>query len=621
MKLVAILALAAAPILACAADPVAPDNVELNPVVVTGTRTDVPLPDALPETIVVDRRQIERSQATDVADVLRDFAGLEVARTGGPGQPASLFIRGGNSNYTLVLIDGVRVNNDSDGGAALNNIVPEMIERIEIVEGPRSTLYGPDAIGGVVNIITRRPGPAELDANAGGGSFGTVQGGASLRDSGRLGDDAWGLSLGAQQQRSAGIPAFAGAAGDVAFRNRTINGAADLRLGGLKLEARAWDAEGNTQVQNAVFDSSFNFTGGFSATGEDFRHRVLALEASGMPLGNWQSSLTLSQSEDRLAQNQSTDFVRTVRPEADWHNVLDLAGGNRLSFGVLAARDRVDALSFGSAFGEAKDSDYAYLQDELNAGRQHAVAAVSFLNDGGFGKRFNWNAEYGYDLFRNTRLIASAGSAFHAPTADDRFYPGSGNPAVKPEKALVYEAGLRQRLDAAQSLDLRLFRSDFRDLIEYVPPNFTAVNIGQARSQGVQAGWNYRAGQWTGRLGGLWQEPVDRQAHTPLLRRARASASGAVQRQFGRYDLGAVVYVSGRRQDIGAIDFEPTTDGGYTTVGLTAGVRLLQGLRLDTRVENALNHRYQTASGYNQPGSAVYASLRYSLPLAAGVAP
>ncbi|MBL6749647.1 MAG: TonB-dependent receptor [Nevskia sp.] len=618
MKILAVVALAAAPLLAFAADPSSPE-VQLGPVEVTATRTDVPLQRELPETLVVDRAQIERSQATDVADVLRDYAGLEVARTGGPGQPASLFVRGGNSNYTVVLIDGIRANNSSDGSAALNNIVPEMIERIEVVEGPRSTLYGPDAIGGVVNIVTRQPGPAQLDANVGGGSFGTVQGGAGLRGAGRLGDDAWGLSFGAQQQRATGIPAFAGAADDVAFRNRTLNGSAQLQVGGVRLEARAWDAEGNTQLQNAVFDpNTFAFTGRFTTTGEDFRHRIFAVQASTHLLPNWLSSLTLSQSEDRLAQNQSSDFVRTVRPEADWHNVVDLTQGNRLSFGLRASRDRVDALSFGSAFGEAKDSDYVYLQDEADAGRHHAVGAVSYLNDGGFGKRFNWNAEYGFDLFDATRLIVNAGSAFHAPTADDRFYPFAGNPNLRPEKALVYEAGVRQWLGAGHSLDLRLFRSDVRDLIEYVPPNFTAVNIGHTRSQGLQGGWNYSGGGWTARLGLVWQDPEDRDAHAPLLRRARLSASGAVQRRIGRFDLGAQFYTSGRRHDIGAIDFLPTTDGGYTTFGLSAGVRLLPGLRLDTRLENALNHRYQTAAGYNQPGSAVYATLRYSLPLAQG---
>ncbi|HZR34271.1 MAG TPA: TonB-dependent receptor [Nevskia sp.] len=617
MKNLAVFGLALAPALSFA--DAASSDTPLQPVVVTATRTPVAETDTLAQTIVIDRAEIERAQATDVADILRYHAGLEVARSGGPGQQASLFTRGSNSAHTLVLIDGVRVNNGSTGGAAFPSIDPEMIERIEVVEGPRSALWGSDAIGGVVNLITRKGGPAQFDANVGGGSFGTVRGGAGIRDSGSLDGHAWGFALGAQQERSNGIPTFAGplpgSDDNRSFRNRTLNGSGQVELGGVHLEARAWDAEGRDRYQNETFDSNFNVNG-FAPAGQDFQNQAVALEASTHLAGNWLSELTLSRGLDRVAQVEgSPDFVRTIRPEADWHNVLGLGSYNRLSFGLRAARERVDAVSsFGAPIAEAKDTDYGYVQEEFNGFRQHFVAAVNYLHDGAFGERFNWNAEYGYDLLEQTRLIAAAGTGFHAPTAEDRFGPG-GNPQLQPEKSLNVELGVKQGLSAHQSVDLRLFRNAVKDLIEYVPPSFTAVNVDHSSNEGVQLDWDYNDANWTANFNGIWQDPRDTDAGAPLLRRARAIASAAVDRRFGRYDLGASFYTSTLRHDVDGITFGNTTTGGYGLLNLTAGMQITRELRFDLRGENVLNHHYQTVSAYNQPGSAVYATLRYSLPL------
>ncbi len=588
---------------------------------VTATRTPVTEAETLAQTIVIDRAEIERAQAGDIADILRYHAGLEVARSGGPGQQASLFIRGSNSNHALVLIDGVRVNNGSTGGAALPSINPEMIERIEVVEGPRSALYGSEAIGGVINIITRKSGPAQLDANFGGGSFETVEGGLALRDAGSLAGHRWGFALGAQEQHTGGIPPFVGSDDSRGFRNRTLNGSAEIQLGGVHLQARAWDAEGKDRYLNQVFPPP-NFSLVLQPSDQDFRNQVLALEAGTHLADNWESSLTLSRGLDRLAQNQAPDFVRTIRPEADWHNVLGLGSYNRLSFGARVARERVDAVSsFGAPIAEAKDTDYAYLQEEFNWNSQHLVAAVNYLHDGAFGERFNWNAEYGFDVLEHTRLIAAAGSGFHAPTAEDRFGPG-GNPKLQPEKALNYEVGVKQGLGAHQNAGLRLFSTDVRNLIEYVPPNFTAINIARGRTDGVQLDWSYSDETWDARFNGIWQDPRGRgldtsqpELHTPLLRRARAIASASLDRRFGRYDLGASFYTSTLRHDVDGFTFGNTTTGGYGLLNLNAGMQLTRALRFDLRGDNVLNHHYQTVSAYNQPGSAVYASLRYALPL------
>ena len=610
--------LAAVPIVASAAA-TNTQLASLDPVVVTGTRTPVLESDEMAPTVIIDRDEIRRAQATDVAGVLQRYAGLEVSRSGGPGQPASLFIRGGNSNYAVVLIDGVRIDDATTGAAPLADINPEMIERIEVIEGPRAALYGADALGGVVNIITRQPGPAQLDASIGGGSYDTVSGGAALRDQGTIGGHSWGLVFDAQQQRSGGFPPYAGSSIDSAYRSRTFNGRGTLNLGPVQLEVRGWDTSGNTQYQNLAYDQNFNFSG-FTPVADDFHHQILALEARSQLTSIWQSNLTFSRSQYRIRQDQpdpgysTHGFGRVIRPEVDWHNVVTADAHNRVSFGVRANREHVDALSYGSAYKQDKDSDYGYLQDEADYGRHHVVAAVNYLHDGTFGERFDWNAEYGFDLFTHTRLIASAGSAFRAPTASELYYPGISNPDLKPEKSRNYELAVHQQISAAQSAELRVFRSTVRNYVAY-DSNFIPQNVQSVRLEGVQATWRYSDADWDARVDGIWQDPRNRSMHQPLLRRARLIGSAQVNRHFGRFDVGAAVYSSSQRHDVGAIDFSPTTDGGYATLELTAGINVTPRLHLDARLRNAFNHHYQTVNGYNQTGSAVYATLRYTLPL------
>lgn len=596
----------------------------LNPVTVTATRTPVLQMNELPPTLVITRAQIERSDATSVVGLLREFAGLEISQAGGPGQPASLFIRGANSNYTVLLIDGVRIDDATTGAPPLAEITPEMIQRIEVIEGPRAALYGADAIGGVINIITRKPGPARLDASVSGGSLGTLSVGAALRDQGKIDHHAWGAVFDIQQDHIDGLPPFAGSAAAAAYRNRTLNGRGTLDIDGVHLQFRAWDASGNSQYLNTDFSypppAYHAVFSGFSPAAEDFHDQVLACEAADQLTSIWHSNFTLSRSLYYLRQNQPdpgtsrAGFARVIRPELDWHNIIDADRHNRVSFGVRAYQQRVSALSYGSAYSQSKATEYGYLEEEGSYGRNHVVGAASYLHDGVFGGRFDWNLGYGYDLFPATRLIAAAGSAFRAPTATELYYPGISNPDLQPEKAISYSIDVRQRIGRYQSLRFGLFRTDVRDYIAY-GVDFIPHNVQRARLEGMQANWRYVSAGWTARIDAIWQDPRNLTTDEPLLRRARLIGSAAIERHAGRYEFGGAIYSSTLRHDIGAIAGAPTTAGGYTLVSLNAGVQLTPRLHLGVRLENLLNHHYQTVAGYNQPGSTVYATLRYRFPL------
>lgn len=579
------------PVISAQADDSATTPTPLDPVIVTATRTPTAASETLAAVTVIDREEIERSQANDVADLLRYTAGIDVARSGGPGSQTSIFVRGGESDHTLVLVDGVRVNPSTAGGAAVQNIAPEMIERIEIVKGPRSTLYGSDAIGGVINIITRA-GSNGADVSLRGGSDNTreVKGNVSYSDKGNS------ASLYAQYSSTDGIPAFDTGGPDRAYRQSTINLKGGTHVGVVELSGRVWNTQGNSQYMGYC---------GFVVCplSQDFRNQVIEGAATFKPAGNWDSTLSLSRMVDDIQQTASTAFVRTTRPQADWHNVLSLGQANRFSFGLTAAHENAESLSFDSS----ENLYTAFVQDEFNVGAHHALVAGSFGHYGSFGNRASWNAEYGYDLFKSTRLIASAGSGFHAPTADDRFGFG-GNPDLKPEEALNYELGLKQNIGKYQTLDLRVFRNDVKNLINLVCDinfNCNAVNVNRYRNEGAELSYNIAVAEWSGRITAISQNPVDRSTDAPLLRRSKQSVSGQITRHFGKHFIAIDAVGNSKTADFGG------NNGGYTLVALSGGYQFNQHLSLQARVNNVLGKDYETAKGYNQPGTNGYATVRF----------
>lgn len=602
----------------------------LAPVFVTATRNAEPQADVLASTIVISRADIERAQANDVADLLRLHAGLDIGRSGGPGQLTSVFIRGGESDHTLVLIDGVRINPSTIGGAALANLTPEVIERIEIVKGPRSTLYGSDAIAGVINIITRAPEGRSGQLAVRQGSYDTNE----LAGGVRYGNSVSGISLDVQRTKSDGFPTFAASEGDRGYDMRTVALRARTELGPVKLGVQAYDADGMNEYYNQAFDPVTFAPSGYTPLSHDTLNRAYAGTAEVKLLPNWTSTLTASYAQDSIEENQSDNIIRTIRPEYRWDNGV-LIAGQRLSFGGFVAEDRSDVSDGFNEIHDQRDHEGGYAQAELAQDRHHGVLGVASTHYEGFKTKVSYNAEYGFDLTPQARLIGSVGTGFHAPSAYDRFGFG-GNPNLKPERSRSFELGGRYLISSAQTVDVRLFRNDIRDLITVaVDPSvdafsdpdfgFRAQNINRARNKGVEASYTYAQGPWTGRLEGILQDPVDcstdKDGNTlspndcsrggSLLRRAKQSVTASLTRQIGRFNLGADLLGTGRRAD-GDIDtFARTKDAGYTLLNLSAKVDLSKGLSLALRAENVLDQHYQTANGYRQPGASGYATLRY----------
>ncbi len=563
---------------------------EVETLVVTANRTPMLVAEALVPVTVITREEIERSLAIDVVDLLRFEAGLDVARTGGPGQSATVFIRGAESNHALVLVDGVRINPGTIGGAPLQHLAPSLIERIEIVKGARSTLYGTDAIGGVINIITR--GSAQrTETAARGGSFDTRQLQLSLGQP--LGDARLGVDL--DWSRTDGFPTFRDDDIDRGYDNISANLNAAAAIGPGDLTLRHWQASGTTE-----YSDFFRIP-----VAQDYRNSVSALEFAS-PLGRFgESRVILSYLRDEIEQNESPDFVESERRTLDLQHSLALGEAHTLMGGAYLVEEDAASLSFGTGFDEGTSVRALFVQDYIDLGAHDVELAVRHTDHSDFGGETTWNAGYGYAISDRWRVSAGIGTAFRAPDATDRYGFG-GNPELTPETATETQAMLRYTPAAKTSFSVELYDKEIDDLIEFDLGTFQLRNIEAAEIRGIQFTWEQHWDDWDLTLSAVRQEVRDASTDERLLRRAEKSASLAASRYFGRHVLGLSLIANGDRAGIGG-----QMMGGYLLTNLNARFVLGDSWRLSGRIENLFDRDYETAVGFNMAGRSGYLELGY----------
>jgi vitamin B12 transporter len=583
---------------------------ELEETVVTATRTPVPLDAVGAPVIVITRSDIERSLASDVSELLQGQAGLEISRNGGPGQTTSLFTRGTDSNHTVVLVDGVRINPGTIGGAALQNIAPESIERIEIVKGPRSSLYGTDAIGGVVQLFTRGAARDGFSAGATHGSDATRQ---------LFGDGAFGLGeklrlgFGGSYAESEGMPVFVDSTSDRGYRNVTGRASVEFAASdAVTLRGRAWRAAGRTEY------ASQDFLGGFLDRSSDFENSVYSVEGEFRDARGLGLRAMLGRANDDIDQKQANfaglDFARTQRDSADLQLDLPELGNHALSLGVMYSDEHTEAMSFGTGFDENTKVAQAFVQDQFEIGRLSSRLALGHVDHETFGTELTWNAELGLGLGTGTRVTLSGGRAFRAPDGTDRFGFG-GNPDLQPEISRQVELSLRHKLGERHQLAVTAFDNRIRDLINFVVLDFDTFegenqNVDRARIRGIELGWQFTGQAWRARAELTLQDPRDEGTDLRLLRRARESLSVALNRDVGALDLGLDLIASGNRKDFG-FPANVTLDS-YTLLNATARYRVTRSLTVQGRLENLFDEDYAFAEGYRAEGRSYTIGVRYS---------
>ena len=549
---------------------------------------------------VITREQIEKSETPVVSDLLRQVPGLDVVTLGTPGSQTSLFTRGTNSTQTLVLVDGARMNSPFFAGYDWSAATTENVDRIEIVRGPFSALYGSDAIGGVVQIFTRSP-----------------EQGLTGRATGEAGNQGQGRGS-ASFSAGEGVLGATGSYSYSAFDGDRPNTDWRERNGSARLEARLSD-KSRVALEGSILDGEVGNPGAvgspFASTTARglFREERIALPAT----------LALSDTNDldvSLAMVRSrpgfTDVGFESQTDAQTYQarVADTArlGGHQLTGFATWERWRVDD---GSNFGTNIEDGRTTI---WGVGAQDAVTLGAFTVTGGL--RYDHHSEFGSAWSpRGTvswlsadglwKIRASGGTGFRAPTVGELFYPFGGNPGLKPEKSVSAEIGAERYVGSGRA-EVSLFWNDLKDLIVYDFATQTNENVGKARTRGVEVGWRQpvRPGLFADATY-TYLNAEDRTTDQPLLRRPHHRASLGVDWQpIAGLDLYPRVIYVGERPDASEVS-GPVTDPAYLRVDFTGRWQATRFLAPYVRVTNGFNHQYEEAAGYPAPGILVAGGL------------
>jgi vitamin B12 transporter len=592
------------------------DATDLDQISVTGTRTAVTIDQSLAAVEIIDRDEIERSQAHSLPQLLRGRAGINLVNQGGLGKLTTLFLRGTESDHTLILVDGVRIGSATSGLVALQDIPLESIERIEIVRGPRSSLYGSEAIGGVIQVFTRRAGSGTTPhARIGAGSHGLREAGAGVDAVSARG---WfGIEGSAQHDdgidvcRGTGAPTYAGCGDDTpdpdrdGYRRRSLSlhGGIDATEA-LTIEANALRGEGHN-----AYDANPDFG---LPDNSDTVQQVVGGKLRYVATRNITLQLTAGRNIDASNDFLGDTFIDRFdsrRDSAALQADIGLGAGQLLTLGYDWLRDHASGTPF-VAFNPSRADRAGFAQYQGRFGRNELQAAVRHDDNDQFGGHDTGSVAWGIDVAHGLRLTASAGTAFKAPTFNELYYPYYGNAALRPETSRSVEAGLAQH-EATWHWQLSAYQTRIEDLITYDPVLFAANNLDSARLRGTELTAGATLAGWDLSAQASFVDPRNRSSTNfdkLLPRRARKTARIDLDRAFGAWRVGGSWIAEGGRWDDVANTLRV---GGYSTFDLRADYAFARDWAVQGEVRNLFDRAYETAAYYNQPGREFAISLRW----------
>ena len=573
---------------------------------ITANRTPQEISKSLVATTVITKEEIQKYQASSVAEVLRRVPSVSVKNDGGAGKNTSISIRGTSSKHVLLLVDGIKVGSATLGSASFQHLPVSQIERIEVVRGPRSSLYGSEAIGGVIQVITTKNYKTKVTP-----TFSLAYGSHDTLDMsfGLSGGDSsnW-YQFGTGVKKTNGFDSKDDTEVDKdGYLQKSLNLNAGHRFdNGLQAELNILDTRGDTK-----YDGFVNKT--------DFNNRTVSTKLSGRINDKIQLSGVLGtqlDESDNFKDNKATSAFTTKTNSASLLTDININANNTLLLGVDASKDKVSGTTNYSIKSRSNKAVFASLLSTISDNDLE----LSLRSDDNqqFGNHATGSIALGHNFTNGFKLRTSFGSAFKAPTFNDLYYPDSGNSALKPEESKNFEIGL-SRNTSTGIWSSNLFQNEISNMIDWAPidptdPNspWKPANVDAVKIQGIELEHKLNLANWSVNTAMSYLKPeVDEGINKgkTLRYRPQKLLSMDIDRRFGKFNLGTTIKAASESYTDKA---NSLSLGGYATLDLRTEYALSKDLSLGLKIGNVLDKNYRTNKGYNQDGVNGMLSIKYS---------
>ncbi|PCH83760.1 MAG: TonB-dependent receptor [Piscirickettsiaceae bacterium] len=587
-------------------------------IIVTATRTAQTVDETLASVSVVTKEDIQRYQFKTVAEAINSLPGVVIANSGGLGKQTSIFLRGTESNHTQIILNGMKLATNAFGAPQIEHIPLNLIERIELVRGPQSSLYGSGSIGGTIQIFTKKgSGKLTPHFSVGFGTHDTKE--TTFGISGGNASNWYSLSGGYTETNGfnscygkpfpSGFGCFTTEPDKDAYRNSN----ASLRVGhrfsnNAEVEFFSLYSEGESEFDGSIF----------SGNQTDFLQHTFGTKLTTNITDSWSITATLSQGRIEADNNKDgvdVSFSDNKQDHFSLQNDIQLNDAHLLTIGYDYEDDKIEGSSSFSTRNRHSNAVFSQLLGEY--GVHNYQVALRAEDDEQFGSNTTGNIAWGMALSDNLRLTTSFGTAFVAPSLIDLYNPPSfgfatSTPDLDPERSKTYEIGLRGQ-HASINWSANIYQTEIKDLIVLDATNgFTPQNISEARLQGLEL-------QAATQLAGIdvdgqfsWVNPEDKSGSANdgnvLARRAEQTFTLNANKSFGDFSVASKVFVSGRRFDNAA---NTRRIAGFTTVDLVGAYKINSDLTAQVKVANVFNEEYETVSGFNTDGTNIFFSINY----------
>ena len=547
--------------------------------IVAATKTHLPKQKILIPVTILDAEDIALSGANNLSEILRFIAGIDVTSNGGPGQIASIFMHGSNSNHTLILINGIKINDSATGTAAIQNIHPDLIEKIEIIKAPRTSLYGSNAVGGVINIITKKQTKTgyEIGYKTGSDNTDTINFMGGFHSSEIQG----GIQF--HQYKTDGFPARTESNVASGHENDSVNAFLNFDNDNWSLVTNVWQSSGTTEYLDFFL----------TPVSQDFNNTTGSLNINKIFSDRWVSNLNFGFSRDDIKQNATPDFNDSKKLFFEWQNTIHANNNHQIVAGIYLANEKFDASNYGLDIATEANSTALYIEDIINRGKHQLLTAARISNKEGIEDKITWNIEYGFIINPSMRLLLNAGRATRNPSSFD-LYGYGGNPELTPEISKNIGIGIAMIPSDKLSVEFSAFSNEITDLITFNYNDFKLYNIEQARIKGIEGHIEYLANDWNVYLNATLQNPQNTTSKQMLLRRPKKTVSLGLRRSFGLLDFNMNLLFSDSRMDFGGVRLDD-----YVLCNITVQYHLNERWLIRATINNVTDETYMLANNYN----------------------